>query len=271
MEVDRLKLISGEPIHISEHLTLLQPTLDEIKNHGEQGFLQVCWSLCSSAWDMPSVFDDLGVDFMSVSDWDYFRTISVQYSQDQTQLILGDLDLSKFASIKVPNSDGTERIVMVETVTGEGNEVYIKPDGAIIEEEDYKVMITYLREMINFHHSGRKAGNKSTAKILIIEDRKDRKRRNNKPYESIFVNGIISLVNTEEFPYTYKTVFEITLYQFMKSLVQIQGKKSSVALMQGSMSGFVDTSKIPKEDMDWMYSEEKYKPKGKKLINHTYK
>ena len=82
---------------------------------------------------------------------------------------------------------------------------------------------------------------------------------------------IISLVNTEEFSYTYDTVYDLTLYQLMKSFTQIQGKKAAVALMQGSMSGFVDTSGISNMDMTWTYSAEKYKPKGKKLITNKTK
>mgnify|MGYP006967418777 CR=1 FL=1 len=41
--------------------------------------------------------------------------------------------------------------------------------------------------------------------------------------------------------------------------------------MQGSMSGFVDTSGVDPKEFDWTYSEDKYKPKGKKLITKTVK
>ena len=38
-----------------------------------------------------------------------------------------------------------------------------------------------------------------------------------------------------------------------------QTKKQSCALLQGSMSGFVDTSKLDKNLMNWMYDGEKTK------------
>ena len=41
--------------------------------------------------------------------------------------------------------------------------------------------------------------------------------------------------------------------------LQVQTKKQSCALLQGSMSGFMDTSKIDKKLLNWMYEEPKQK------------
>lgn len=260
MEIDKLKILSGEPIEVCEGVTIYQPTLREIKNFGEQAFFSTFWQFCSAAWDMPAFFDDLGIDFMKVSDWEFFRSIAMSCTPEQTSLIFGDLDFSSFEQyvMKSPESDD-EQIVLARN------------DGMIITEEMYKTFIPYVQEMIGFSHKGRKAANKATAKILIMDDRRSRERDKDKPYESMLFDTIISLVNTEEFKYTYESVFDITVYQLIKSLTQIQGKKSACALYQGSMSGMMDTSGIPAIDFSWMYSEEKYKPRGKKLINTKVK
>ena len=71
-EIDKLKILSGEPIIISDLLTLYQPNIRQIKDFGEQKFLNTLWLMCSCAWDMPSAFADMGIDFMSVSDWEFF-------------------------------------------------------------------------------------------------------------------------------------------------------------------------------------------------------
>ena len=71
-EVDKLKLLRGRPIKVSDLLTIRQPTLGEIEEAGEQKFLNTFWIMCSAAWDMPSVFADMGIDFMTVSDWQFF-------------------------------------------------------------------------------------------------------------------------------------------------------------------------------------------------------
>lgn len=61
-EVDKLKLLRGRPIKVSDLLTIRQPTLGEIEEAGEQKFLNTFWIMCSAAWDMPSVFADMGID-----------------------------------------------------------------------------------------------------------------------------------------------------------------------------------------------------------------
>lgn len=268
MEIDRLKLLRGKPIQISDLLYIYQPTIGEIEEFGEAKFMGTFWIMCSCAWDMPSVFADKGIDFMSVSDWQFFLQTIHSLTPEDTGLIFGELDFSQLYPVAMKTEDGTEKIVLLNPETYTYNNIDYKPGRFIIDEDIYKEFIQYIREMIGFVHKGRKAGNAATAKILIMDDRKQRSKDTNKPYESMFHNGIISLVNTEEFPYKYEDAFDLTIYQFTKSLLQIQGKKQACAMLQGSMSGFVDTSGIPSENFQWLYSEEKYnKHKGKTLKN----
>ena len=252
--IDKLFLISGEPIVICEGITLLQPTLGEIRDYGEEKFYNTFWTFCSAPWDMPAALDDVGINFMKITEWELFQNIAIGLKKEQTKLIFGDLDFSKFRLMQRTQDDGTTDVVLY--------------DGKLlIDEKLYRQFIQYVKAMIGFEHSGKKAGNETTRKILVQEDRKQKRRNAKKEYESVLFNGIISLVNTEEFKYNYHTVWELTLFQFTKSLVQIQGKKAACALLQGSMSGFCDTTKIPQKDFQWTYSEDKYnKPKGKKLF-----
>lgn len=270
-EIDKLKMLRGRPIKISDLLTIYQPTLGEIEEAGEQKFINSAWIMCSSAWDMPSVFADAGIDFMSVPDWQFFIQTVRNFTIEDTKLIFGDLDFSKLVPMNFKkNKDDTEsQIVLVNIEPMKIGEITYQPAQYIFTEELYHKMIPYVREMIGFQHKGRKAGNRATAKILIMDDRKQRNRHKNDNYESMFYNGIISLVNTEEFSYTYDTIFSLTMYQFTKSLLQIQGKKQACAMLQGSMSGFVDTSKIPSSSFQWMYSDEKYNKRHGKTLKES--
>ena len=270
MEVDKLKLLRGKPIVFSDLLTIYQPTLGQIEEVGEQKFFNTLWLMCSCAWDMPSTFADAGIDFMSVSDWQFFIQITHSFNVEDTRLVFGDLDFSKLLPMNYQEDDNTEpQIVLVNPEPMTINGIEYQPAQYIFTEDMYKEMIPFVREMIGFQHKGRKAANKATAKILIMDDRKQRNRHKNDTYESMFHNGIISLVNTEEFPYTYETVFDITMYQFTKSLLQIQGKKQACAMLQGSMSGFVDTSKIPSSSFQWTYSDEKYNKRHGKTLKQS--
>lgn len=276
--VDKAKIIRGRPIVINDFITIYQHSIGEIVEQGEQKFFSIFHTMCSAPWDMPSTLDDMGIFFMDLTPWELFVMMRAMYDVESTGMLLGDLDLSKFQPVVRLKEIEKKEIIGQEqndeTVQEPQQEIILQDEeGHIIDEDMYDLLIAYIGEIINFQHKNKKPGNRTTANILIEEDRKERKRaeEKDKPYESFIYDSVISLVNTEELSYTYETIFDLTLYQFMKSLIQIQGKKSAMALLQGSMSGFCDTSNIPKEDMQWMYSDEKYKPKGKKLVNTKIK
>ena len=255
MDIDRLVVLCGDPVEVCDGIILHQPTLRQIKDYGESRFFSTFMTFCSSPWDMPSMLDDMGINFMEISEWELFRSIAIGLTKEQTELVFGELDFSKFKQMMRTENEKSDIVL------------YNQETGQIIDEAMYQAFIPFVRETIGFEHSGKKAGNEYTRRALIEDDRKTRRRNAKKPYESILFNGIISLVNTEECKYDYKSIFDLTLYQFTKSFTQVQGKKSACALLQGSMSGFCDTSKIPKMDFQWTYSDKKYKTShGQKLF-----
>lgn len=267
-------------ISFENTLFLHQPTLNEITDvlgeNGDMEFYNGLWLMCSCAYDMPSVLYDMKKNFMKVSDWEFFRMMAPSVNPDVLSLILKEADGSGFSFYGFGEYEREQNDIkdivlyrpeMQDEETGE-----IKPE-MLIDETFYLRMIPTIREMIGFVHKGKKAGNRQTLKLLIELDKKDRAKASKKKdsNESSIFNMVVSLVNTEECSYNYESIFDLTIYQLLKSFQQIQGKKAAVALLQGSCSGFVDTSKIPKEDMSWIYSEDKYKPKARKLVNDTTK
>ena len=230
---------------------------------GVSDFYSTAWTLCSSPWDMPSMLDDLGIDFREISEWEFFRLLLNIIDSSQLKPFIGDVDFKEFVPMTEHFKDGNERIVL-----------FRQSDEAIFDEKDYDTFISYLREMIGFQHKNKTKYSNTAAKWYIEDDRKRRQRaahKNDKENESMIYDIVLTLVNTEEFPYDYDSVYQITLYQLMKSFTQIQGKKSALALLQGSMSGFVDTKGISNLDMQWTYSDDKYKPRGKSLFKDTSK
>lgn len=279
MGIDKLRLLRNKPVSFEDRLFLHQPTLDEISDelgdNGDQEYYNSLWLLCSAAYDMPSfLYDSMKKNFMNVSDWEFFRIVAPSVNPDVLALILKEADGSGFSFYGFGEYEREENgkkdtvLYRPETIMEDGTILH----EMLIDEDFYKKFIPTIQEMIGFAHTGKKAGNKTTLKLLIDLDRKDRaKAQKRKGSESSIFNMVISLVNTEECKYNYETIFDLTLYQILKSYQQIQGKKAAIALLQGSCSGFVDTSKIPKDDMSWVYSDEKYKPRAKKLVNDNTK
>lgn len=232
--------------------------------------------MCSAAYDMPSVMYDMKKNFMKVSDWEFFRMMVPSVNPEVLSLCLKESDGSGFTfqgfGEYERELEGVKDIVLYRPNIEDEDGTVIKPE-MLIDEAFYLKMIPIIREMIGFIHKGKKAGNRQTLKLLIELDKKDRKKaakKKNEDESSIF-NMIISLVNTEECSYDYDSIYGLTVYQILKSFQQIQGKKAAIALLQGSCSGFVDTSKIPKEDMSWTYTDDKYKQKARKLVNDNTK
>lgn len=241
--MDQLKVLKGSPIKIDELITLTQPTIGQITDFGEQHFFSTFFTLCSVSSDMKSSLWDAGLDFMKVSDWEMFLMLSRNFSKKDTELIFGDVDFAAMQMMKYP-------------ATGE---IVLTNGKMAVTEASYETFIPYVREMIGYVMNRDKAANKATKMAMIEEDRMNRYYNAKKSFTSSLHPIIISLVNTEEFPYKYEEVYDLTLYQLMKSYMQIQNKKSAMALYQGSMSGFVDTSKINRKDFSWIYDESKFK------------
>lgn len=241
MSLDKAKILKGSDIIINEFITLKQPKVGAVIDYGEQRFFNTFYTFCSIPSDMKSVLWDNGLDWNKMKDWELFLNLSRNISKEETSLILGDLD---FSQMELMQNSETKEIVLVQ-------------NNCIITEEIYLDLTNNVREMLGIIPKREKAKNTATKLALIEEDRINRSHPKKNTDDSFLCSAIISLVNTEEFSYTYESVMDITIYQLMKSFYQIQNKKSACALYQGSMGGFVDTSKIDKKAFQWIYTNDK--------------
>jgi hypothetical protein len=240
VSIDEAKILRGKDIKLNDVITLHQPTVSDIVEFGERDFFANMYSFCAIPSDMKSALDDAGLDFMELSDWRLFLMLTRDMHYEATSLIIPNVDFAKYELMQVSD---TEEIVLTDGVN-------------IINEQMYNEFIPYIRAQIGYTLKREKAANKFTKQVLIDEDRAKRKASADKEYESTINTMILSCVNTEEFSYTYQSVYDITFYQLLRSFVQIQKKKAACALYQGSMSGFVDTSKINKSNFSWIYEKE---------------
>lgn len=254
-KINKLAVLFGGDIKVSDKITLRQPTIRELKNIDEESFFQTMNLLCSVPSDMKSFLDDMGADFSKLSDWNYFLYIYRFLPKEFTKFILGDkIDFSNM--IPVPIDEEKKFFILIDRNFMDRNK---DDDIFYITQKDYEGFIGYVREMMCYRVKREKAANSFTKQAMINEDRRRREKiKNNPDHGSQLIPIIITLVNTEEFSYTYETVQDITIYQLLKSNAQIQNKKSACALYQGTMSGFVDTSKLDHSLMDWTYNPEKF-------------
>lgn len=239
IEVDRLKLYFGDDITINNKIKLSQPKIGEIVEFGEKKFYSVLSALTCIPSDMKSeLWDANKTDWQTVDDFELFITLTRNLSSEDTRLFLGDIDLSK----------------MIPCINQKNNQIclYNEQSGIVIDKVIYTTIVTYIREMFNIHPKVEKAKNKRTFNVIIEDDRYRKSLRKKEEYRSNLLPLISSMLNSSGFKYKKDELRNVGIVEFMDSVQRIPTIVSATALLQGSYSGMVDTSKIPKEQFNWL-------------------
>lgn len=251
MEVDRLQLYFGDDIPINDKITLSQPTIGDIVRFGERHFYHVLNILTCIPSDMKSELWDMNkIDWQTVDDFELFIMLTRNITADDTRLFFGDLDLSAM-TVKVGEESG--KLILEDVEAG------IRIDSLI-----YTKIVTYIREMFGINPKVEKAKNKRTFRVLIDDDRFRKSLKKKEEYSSGLLPLVSGMLNSPGFKYTKNQLREVGIVEFMDSVQRISTIMSTTALMHGMYSGFVDTSKIPKEQFNWLrdFSKENKEHKG---------
>ena len=217
--------------------------MNEIFDFGDQKYYSIVQTLVATPFDLMVELDDIGIDYETITDYQLFILMmeSIAVNEDDTSILFGDLNLKGFQEAVNPQN---------------GEKVLWSKDNDIVIDQMIALEICNAIRKIHFWEApiGR-AGNAEAKRYLIERNRKKKKRLAKKPYKSFLESMIISLVNTEEFPYNYETVMELSVYKLNASWRQIQKKKHWEQTMNGVYFGTVDTTKINLEKINWLSPE----------------
>ena len=251
IEIDSLQLYFGDDIVINDKIKLSQPKIGEIVEFGEKRFYSVLSMLTCIPSDMKSELWDMNkTDWQTVEDFELFVMLTRGLTADDTKLFFGDLDLSKMTPcINKKN----EQLCLYDENTD-----------VLIDNVIYMRIVTYIREMFHINPKVEKAKNKRTFKVLIEDDRFRKSLNKKEKYKSNLLPLISSMLNSPGFKYKKNELREVGIVEFMDSVQRISTIVSTTALLNGMYSGMVDTSKIPKEQFNWLrdLSEENKEHKG---------
>lgn len=239
LEVDKLRLYFGDDIVINDNIKLSQPTIGEIVEFGEKHFYYVLSLLTCIPSDMKSeLWDANKTDWQTVKDFELFIMLTRGLKSEDTRLFFGDLDLS----------------AMIPCINNKSNQVclYDEKTETVIDNAIYLKIVTYIREMFNINPKVEKAKNKRTFNVLIEDDRFRKSLNKNKEYKSNLLPLISSMLNSPGFKYKKEELKNVGIVEFMDSVQRISTIVSTTALLQGMYSGMVDTSKIPKDQFNWL-------------------
>jgi len=241
LEVDELSLYFGEPYVVNEYITITLPKIGEVVKYGERQYYSMIQTITAIPSDMKSQLFDMGLDWTQVEDFQLFMMLAPTLPKDKTYILFGDLD---FQAMRPFQNKQNGAVVLFNPQTN-----------AVIDELAYGKMHAYLCSAHNLTKKVEKAANEFTKKFMIEEDRQKIAYNQKQPYKS-FLRPLISAVKCR-MGYTLDYVKNMGLYEFMDDLNRLQVIVNADALLQGSYSGMVDTSKIPKKNFDWCRSIEK--------------
>ena len=243
LEFDDMQMYFCDDYKITDDIVLKSPTIGDIIEFGEKKYYSIVYSLTCIPSDMKSQLFDKGIDWNKIEDFNLFILLTRGMTAEDTKLTFDNLDLSSFE-------------IAQNTKTGEAYLYKTKEDGTeiVIDSLVYEQIVGYLRKLHGIVPKKERAFDKYTKEILIDEDRHKIELNKKKPYKSQLMGLISAMSRFPGFPYKRGELKECGLYEFMDRVHGAQIFISTTALLGGMYSGMIDTSKINKNEFNWMRS-----------------
>lgn len=230
-------LLFAQDIRINDKIILHIPTVGEVYDNEEEYYAAVS-VIVATPYDMMVQLDDAHIDFTQINDFQLFLMLFEQLKQMDTSLLFGDLDLRGFEIVQ--NRDSGE-FLLYDTQTG-----------AQIDRAIHGLICKHLRKLLNITRNDKRPGNDEARRYMLERARLKLRRQSKKKPESQLEKYIVALVNTEQFPYNYVSVRDLTIYQFYASLNQIAHKIQFDNLMIGYYAGTVKGDSLGANEKSWI-------------------
>lgn len=224
-------------IAINDHIHVVIPTVGDVIEN-EDNYYTLVSTITAYPVDMMVQLDDAGIDFSTIDAWELFILMFRGIQAQDTSLVFGDLDLSKF---KLAFNEQNGEVVLLDTE----NEITID---RLIHEQ----IANALRRIHHLKPDMRKPANEEAKKFMIERARAKLKRRRNRVEDSQLETLIIAMVNTEQYKYDFETTKSLTIYQFNESVRQIINKVDYEHRMQGVYAGTIDAKDLSQDDLNWI-------------------
>lgn len=232
-----LNLLYQRQYKINDDVQVVIPTVGEIIDD-EDAYYGLVSLLTAMPIDMMVPLSDAGVDFTKINDYELFLMLFSGIKTQDTHLVFGDLDLSKFELATNSNND---------TVV-----LWNQKTNVVIDRAIHGQIANTLRKIHHLEKNLRKPGN-DEAKEYMIQRARDKQRRNrNRKTESQLESLIVAMVNSEQYKYDFEGTRELSIYQFNESVRQIINKVDYQNRMIGVYTGNIDSKHLSQDDLNWL-------------------
>lgn len=182
--------------------------------------------------------DDIGIRFEDVSEFQLFVMLSRSLKQEETSILLGDVDLSAYR-LQINPADGAERLYNAKT-------------GSVIDRAIYVQITNFIRTTHNMKKNMDRGGNENARQYLLDRKRQEMQFRKRRRFKSVLFPLISSLCNCEQFKGDINSIWDMKVFAFYDSIKRVQKIMEARAVTAGIYAGTVDSKKIDKEILNWM-------------------
>ena len=232
-----LNLLYQKKYDINSSISIVIPTVGEIIDN-EDEYYSLVSALTAMPVDLMCQLEDMGIDFTSINEYELFLIIFPGLKSQDTSLIFGDLDLSKF---KVAVNEQNGNIVLLD------EEHDIKIDRAI-----HGRIAEVLRKIHHLEKNRRKPANDEAKQFMLKRARDKMKRHRNRKEDSQLESLIVAMVNTEQYKYDFEGTRELSIYQFNESVRQVIKKVDYDNRMYGVYTGTINAKELSQDDLNWL-------------------
>lgn len=232
-----MNLLYRKQYEINDSIKIIIPSVGEVIDD-EDNYYSIVTSLTAMPIDLQAPLDDAGIDYTKINEYDLFLIMSAGLKAQDTSLVFGDLDLTKF-EISIDRKN-------------RGIVFYDAEDDIVIDRATHARIAGVLRKIHHLEKNRRKPANKE-AKDYMLKRAKEKMRRNrNRKQESLLESLIIAMVNAEQYKYDFEGTRELSIYQFNESVRQIKKKVDYDNRMYGVYAGTINAKELSQDDLNWL-------------------
>lgn len=230
-------LLYARNFKINDSISVVIPTVGEIIDD-EDNYYSLVTCFTAMPIDMMLLLDDIGIDFTTINSYELFLILSEGIKTQDTSLLFGNLDFSKFNMSVNPRN---ESLVL-----------YNEEDDIMIDRGVYERISSVVRKINHLKRNNRKPGNKEAQEYMLKRAREKAMRHKNRTQESQLEQLIIAMVNTEQYKYNFEGTRELSIYQFNESVRQIINKVDYDNRMYGLYAGTINPDSLSQDDFNWL-------------------
>lgn len=232
-----INLLYKRQYAINDYINIVIPTVGEIIDD-EDTYYNMVSTITAMPIDLMVQLDDVGIDFTDINEYELFLLMFSGLKTQDTHLVFGDLDLSKFV---FDTSEQNGQVILVD-----------REKDIVIDRAIHSQMATVLRKIHHLEKNRKKPANQEAKEYMLERARAKMKRHKNRQEESQLESLIVALVNTEQFKYGFEGTRELSIYQFNESVRQVIKKVDYDNKLYGVYAGTVNPKELSPDELNWL-------------------